>query len=211
MKKIFQLFVVIGLLLGVAITPAHAIIMEYTDSNIGSRYTLEFNLINDTLTEDVEWFSVYFGQTPDGLNFTNINQFANFSPNDLGVGPELQPADWFSYSYEPNTFLDIPGQFNSDADFLGIAPSSSLGGFTVSSSLGGFTVSFDWTGTGSYDGLYFEVGKFDPISSDYLWLDEGYTTQADVVGGTSVPEPGTMLLLGSGLIGLSGFRKKKKG
>lgn len=37
---------------------------------------------------------------------------------------------------------------------------------------------------------------------------EDVSLQARILPGTSVPEPGTMLLLGSGLIGLWGFRKK---
>lgn len=201
MKK-FVLFMT-ALVFAISIsTVAMATTIEYSATNNGAgttlgttNYTLEFEVINDTLSEDIEWFSVLFGQTTDGWNFDNYDQFSNFLPDDWGLGPAPQPLDWFSYSFEPCA-IDLPGQFNSDADFDGIAPGGSLGGFTVS---------FDWTGVGSYDHLYFEVGRFD--GWDYEWLDDGYTELPDP-GTDPVPEPGTMILLVVGLFGL-GFLKKR--
>ncbi|MEW6521693.1 MAG: PEP-CTERM sorting domain-containing protein [Thermodesulfobacteriota bacterium] len=166
--------------------------IEYTATNNSpGNYTLTFNVINDTLAQDIEWFSIYFGQTVDGLNFANTTAFSDFSPDFWG---EIQPADWLSYSVEPSA-IDLPGQFNSDAGGAGIASSTSLGGFTVS---------FDWTGVGSYDHLFFEVGNFDD-DFNYILLDTGYTTAA----GEPVPEPATMLLFGTGVGGFAFFRKIK--
>lgn len=173
--------------------------VEYTASNNGGgNYTLNFKVFNEWV-EDIEWLSVYFGQTTDGLNFANTDEFSNFSPDETGVGPETQPASWDSYSFEPSA-IDNPGQFNSELfSGSGIAPGGSLGGFTVS---------FDWTGVGSYDHLFYEVGNFD-VAGGYAYLGEGYTEMGGQ-GQEPIPEPATMTLLGAGLVGLGFFRRKKK-
>ena len=62
-----------------------------------------------------------------------------------------------------------------------------------------FIVSFVWQGSGTPGSQYFEV--YDP---DYVVLDSesGQTSQ--------VPVPSALLLLGSGLAGLAGFKFRKR-
>jgi hypothetical protein len=185
MKKIL-VFLAVLMMIGAA-GSASASKIEYTDANLGGgRYALVFDVFNESLSDAIEWFSIYF---PDG-------SFTGFSPDANGVGPETQPAGWVSYSFEPSA-IDLQGQFNSDRD--------SASGIATGSHLDGFTVTFNRTGVGSYDGLYYEVGYFDG-SGDYLLSGDGYTEKKNQIPG--VPEPGTMALLFAGLAGL-GFIKKR--
>ena len=178
------------------VTSAQATKIEYTAANNGgNNYTLDFTVKNDTLGSSIQWLSIFFGQTSDGLNYNGTTAFSNFSPDLNGVS---SPSGWFSYSYEP-TAIDNPGQFNSDASGSGIA---------VGGSKSGFLVSFDMLAGGIYDNLFFKVGTFDPNGGGYLDGDFGYTTFNDN-GGNPVPEPSTMLLLGAGIGGLAFFRRKK--
>ena len=109
---------------------------------------------------------------------------------DLGLYENLAvgstPTEWDAIVIQPDPALG-DGFYDALALVTGIAP-----GATVS----GFSVSFDWLVAGIPGSQLFEV--VDPITFDIL--DSGNTAP--------VPEPATLLLLGSGLIGLIGIGKK---
>jgi len=129
-----------------------------------------------------------YSVTNDSLS-SSIDEFTiYFNPglyDNLIVGNT--PADWDPLITQPDPFLVSDGFYDALALVTGIAP-----GATVS----GFSVSFDWLVAGIPGSQFFEV--VNPPT--FVVLDSGNTTP--------VPEPGTLLLLGSGLIGLIGIGKK---
>ena len=67
-----------------------------------------------------------------------------------------------------------------------------------------------WTISGNQLLLSFDISNMS-MAGDSLGFHWAMQCGNDVIeGSTPVPEPGTMLLLGSGLLGLVGFRKKLK-
>lgn len=145
---------------------------------------------------------------------------------DINPGEDL----WqYSYSVSDNTFaadtgftvyfdfdlydfLDpLPTAPNADWDVLTWDPDSSIpddGAYDAyalvdNASLDMFTVSFTWLGGGAGPGSqYFEV--YDGLT--WSILEDGFTSS----GAAPIPEPATMLLFGTGLVGLIGFGIRKK-
>jgi len=69
-------------------------------------------------------------------------------------------------------------------------------------------LSLDLNGDGSLES--YSWNGMDTIFLDGFWDDKGAISHVSLYGtGQSVPEPATMLLLGTGLIGLAGIGRKK--
>jgi len=107
--------------------------------------------------------------------------------SDLSI--DTPKANWDGLTVNPDLILGIPqpGYYDALSLVSGIAPGSTESGFLVS---------FNWLGTGTPGVQYFEIVN----PSDFSVVDSGNTTP--------VPEPGTMMLLGSSLLGLIGLRRK---
>lgn len=104
-------------------------------------------------------------------------------------------ADWDEFAVNPDLIFGVPddGFYDALAMVSGIAPGATKTDFSVS---------FDWLGSGSPGAQSFEIVD----STTFDILDSGKTAPASA----PVPEPSTLLLLASGLIGLNLFSKKRK-
>jgi len=123
---------------------------------------------------------------------SDIEEFSIYF--DLGLYDSLSlvtaPADWDPIVFDPDPLLPDDGLYDVLALVSGIASGDMLSGFSIQ---------FDFLGAGAPGAQFFEV--LDPFT--FAVLDSGYTQL--VVA--SVPEPGILLLMSVGLIGLIGARK----
>ena len=107
------------------------------------------------------------------------------------ITPEINSADWDVISWNPDLIFGTSDDGAYDA--LALADGASLADT--------FTVSCTWLGGSDGPGTQY----FDIYDSSYNVIESGMTAQ-----NAPVPEPSTMLLMSTGLLGLIGTYRKKK-
>ena len=168
------------------------------------------------------------GDTVNIGNYLNSQPDANAGPVTIGSG-----IDWVYVDSMNNTFytLDIE-DYTADVDFIRAATyfnnaysfnglkitgfDSTLNGVTVTTNLTGWDsdtmmefgadyVTFNFTGLVAYNSDTFSAAL------DFGQIIQGGETAVETGGNTMAnPIPAPILLLGTGLVGLAGFRRRIK-
>jgi hypothetical protein len=121
--------------------------------------------------------------------FFDPGSYGDIEPFGQPFGSVTPPnSDWDTVSVDPDPLLPGDGLY----DALALTNNASLAD--------PFRVQFIWQGSGTPGSQPFQVYYFD--GQQFEMIAEGDTAP--------VPEPGTMLLLGSGLVGLAGLRRRKQ-
>ena len=123
------------------------------------------------------------GYFPQGMPQYWMND--NYGLSSITFNPGVTTVTWFTLSPPANT---VPGQY-TDLDLA----------FGLRNDYG--TSPQGWP----YYTLSFYVGNAD----SQLVLGDPVTTWGTIPGGPAVPEPGTLVLLGSGLLGVGGAIRRK--
>lgn len=143
-----------------------------------------------------------------GWKVNNPADHARYDTFDSNEGWDyvITYSNPFAYVYSLNNFGGITMTGNELNHWIGYRANQAYEGGYSGSSL--------YTGTSSLDSvlqtLTFTFPNLGPVDlMGYHWT---VACGNDVVegGGTPIPEPATMLLLGSGLLGIAGLRRKLK-
>jgi hypothetical protein len=215
------------LLLGVA-GPAHAVPITYTQSGIGSGTiggsTFTNALVVFTMTGDTDnvvansEFEDDGVVVPAGIFFANVSSLTTVDITGIGIATVIDPSAVYGFS--------IPVDIDEDGDIdpplvvfgtideppaiesftgLGGTASNALAGYDLRTAIGPIS---GVGGIGYPVGLSVNTNRGALSFTSNISLDNGQGTFTATVRPTTVPEPGSLLLLGTGLVSLVGVRSR---
>ena len=189
---------------------------QSVSTNMGQNFAVT-NIINQTglssgYTSGVTDFDAYIAGIPThtsqmGTDWVSAGNTTGYVDFDFGSVATIESiAIW-------NVSLTNPNRLNTGVSRLGIY-SSSTTDFTTSTFLGEFAISQPTANPTTAQVLSLSTAatgqylRFDILSNygSSTWTALGEV--AFETAGNAVPEPTTILLLGAGLLGLVGFRRK---
>lgn len=201
MKKQFLVAVLaIGLLI-VTVGLASALVLDFEGQGFGNSDTLQGSGYGG-----FAWDSNIYSFTENTYN-SFFNNNVDFTSGDIAV---FNGAGYLSVAVSNSNFSFNGAYFTSwsqnDADFSSSSTTISMIGYLGGSQVG--SVTYDLTNDFQYYSAEFDNVDsvvFQSSGASRWWLMDNMTVNEN----NPVPEPTTMLLFGTGLLGLIGYNRKR--